>query len=192
MFKKLLSLLLITVALSTPTAYADQNPSSAALGIMIEALSSLKQYQSTGRVSFEDVEEVIVAELLPSMDINESARLALKKYWSNLKPKQQLILKTYMATSLVDNYSTIFASYDDLSGVKISVSSKVKRKNNKAIVTMHVADVNSRKSIAVKLKMIMTRKEWHIYDVELSGVSLVKNQKASFNSYCNPPISNAC
>jgi len=167
----------------TPSVKADQNPSSAALGIMIEALSSLKQYRSTDKTSFEDVEKVIVAELLPSLDIDESARQALKKYWLELTPKQQLILKTYIAVSLVDNYSSILSSYDDLNGIKLSVNPKAKRKDNKAIVQLFVTDINKDNTITVKLKMIKRHNDWHIYDAVLSGVSLVKNYKASFNSH---------
>ena len=180
---KLTLSLLLALAVITPKVNADQNPSSAALGIMIEALSSLEQYQSTGRVSFEDVEEVIVAELLPSLDITESTRLALKKYWSELTPKQQLILKTYIATSLVDNYSSILSSYDNLGKIKLSASPDVRRKGNRAIVTLYASTQDgSSKPIEFQLKMIK-RDEWYVYDVVLSGVSLVKNYKAGFNSY---------
>jgi phospholipid transport system substrate-binding protein len=149
---------------------------------MVEALASLEEYRSTGRTSIEDVEEVIVAELLPSLNITESTRISLKKYWSDLTPKQQLILKTYIATSLVDNYSSVLHSYEDLSSIKISVDPKVKRKDNKAIVKMYIAEQGKNKPIAIVLKMILTGDDWHIYDVVLSGVSLVKNYKATFNS----------
>jgi len=182
MLKKLILIFSLLFALLTPVS-ADKEPSSAALGIMVEALASLQEYRGTGRTSIEDVEDVIVAELLPSLDITESTRIALKKYWSNLTPRQQLILKTYIATSLVSNYSSVLHSYEDLNSIKLSVDPKVKRKNNKAIVKMYIAEEGKKKPITVVLKMILTGNDWHIYDVVLSGVSLVKNYKATFNSH---------
>jgi len=181
MLKRLFSAVLLLFFLIAPVN-ADQNPSTAALGIMIDALTSLQEYRGTGKTSIEDVEEVIIAELLPSLDITESARIALKRYWLRLTPKQQLILKTYIATSLVDSYSSVLSSYESLEGVEISVDPEVKRKENKAIVKMHIKD-GDKKPITVKLKMVMNDQDWHIYDVVLSGVSLVKNYKASFNSH---------
>ncbi len=181
MLKRLFSAVLLLFFLIAPVN-ADQNPSTAALGIMIDALTSLQEYRGTGKTSIEDVEEVIIAELLPSLDITESARIALKRYWLRLTPKQQLILKTYIATSLVDSYSSVLSSYESLEGVEISVDPEVKRKDNKAIVKMHIKD-GDKKPITVKLKMVMNDQDWHIYDVVLSGVSLVKNYKASFNSH---------
>ena len=182
LLKRFFAVLIISLLVVT-SAKADRSPSAAALGIMVEALASLKEYRGTGKTSIEDVEDVIVAELLPSLDITESTRIALKKYWSDLTPKQQLILKTYIATSLVDNYSSVLHSYQNLDNIKVSVDPNVKRKDNKAIVKMYIAEAERKKPVMVTLKMMLSGNDWHIYDVVLSGVSLVKNYRANFNSH---------
>ena len=150
---------------------------------MTEALLSLKESKAQGKSSIKDVENLIFTHLFPNMAINESTKLVLKKkHWPTLTPKQQLILKTYIAVSLVDNYSAILAAYDDLDSIKITADPRVKRKGNKAIVKLLISINGSSKPVAVSLKMIL-QDDWAIYDVVFSGVSLVKNYKATFNSH---------
>ena len=74
------------------------------------------------------------------------------------------------------------AAYDDLDSIKITADPRVKRKGNKAIVKLLISINGSSKPVAVSLKMIL-QDDWAIYDVVFSGVSLVKNYKATFNSH---------
>ncbi len=182
MFKKTSTILLLLMGFFSGSAVSAPSPEVAAVHIMTEALLALKESKSQGKSSIEDVEDLIVSQLLPSLDINESTKQALKKHWSNLKPRQQLILKTYIAVSLVDSYSSILASYDDLDSIKISANPNVKRKDNKAIVKLKININGDTKPVIVSLKMILSD-DWHIYDVVFSGVSLVKNYQASFGSH---------
>lgn len=139
MIKKIASLLiLLSVSLFSPIASAEPPPEVAAVHIMTEALLALKESKAEGKSSIDDVENLIVTNLLPNLNITESTRLALKNHWSGLSPKQQLILKTYIATSLVDNYASILAAYDDLDSIKISADPIVKRKGSKAIVKLNI------------------------------------------------------
>ncbi len=153
----------------------------AAVHIMTDALLALKESKAQGKSSVEDVELLIVERLLPNLDMTESTKQVLKTHWNELKPQQQLILKSYLAVSLVDNYSAILAAYDDLDGIKITANPKVKRKDNKAIVKLNIYINGDQKPVVVSLKMMLSN-DWHIYDVVFSGVSLVKNYQASFSS----------
>ncbi len=182
MFVKISAILLILVSFISTKAMSAPPPEVAAVHVMTEALLALKESKAQGNNSVEDVEELIISQLLPSLDINESTKQALKKHWDALKPKQKTILQTYIAVSLVDNYSSILSTYDDLDSIKISADSKVKRKGNKAIVKLKININGESKPIIVSLKMILSD-DWHIYDVVFSGVSLVKNYQASFGSH---------
>ncbi len=182
MFKKFCAtLIFLSGSLFSTITLSEPPPEIAAVHIMTEALLALKESKAQGKSSIEDVENLIVEQLLPSLDINESTKQALKKHWSDLTPKQQIILKTYIAVSLVDSYSSILASYNDLDSIKISADPKVKRKDNKAIVKLHINIGGDPKPVVVSLKMILD-KDWSIYDVVFSGVSLVKNYYATFGS----------
>ena len=183
MFKKISTFFLLILSLFLPHgAWSAPPPEVAAVHIMTDALLALKESKAQGKSSVEDVEELIAGQLLPDLDINESTRQSLKKHWNDLSAKQKLILRTYVAVSLVDNYAAILAAYDDLDGIKISTDPQVRRKDNKAIVKLNIHINGNSDPFIVDLKMILNG-DWRIYDVVFSGVSLVKNHKASFGSH---------
>jgi phospholipid transport system substrate-binding protein len=80
------------------------------------------------------------------------------------------------------DYAGILGSYEKLDSVNIEVNPKVKRKDNKAIVKLIITLNNDPKPINITLKMIRSS-HWQVYDVIFSGVSLVKNYAAQFNSH---------
>ncbi|SFV80588.1 ABC-type transport system involved in resistance to organic solvents, auxiliary component [hydrothermal vent metagenome] len=114
------------------------------------------------------------------MDV--STELALKKHWDKLNHNQKVIFQRYISHSLMKDYAGILGSYKKLDSVSITVNPKVKRKDNKAIVKLIITLNNDPKPINITLKMIRSSK-WRVYDVVFSGVSLVKNYAAQFNSH---------
>ena len=93
MVKKISAILLLIVSgLFSNSAISAPPPEVAAVHIMTDALLALKESKAQGKSSIEDVENLIVEQLLPNLDITESTRQALKTHWDELKPQQQLIL----------------------------------------------------------------------------------------------------
>ena len=84
--------------------------------------------------------------------------------------------------SLIRDYVGILSSYKDIDSVQISVDPKIKRKDNKAIVKLVISINDAKEPFVISLKMIRLN-SWSVYDVVFSGVSVVKNYKAQFNSY---------
>ena len=76
----------------------------------------------------------------------------------------------------------ILASYERLDSVQISVDPEVRRKDNKAIVKLNITINDDTKPFVTSLKMIRLN-SWHVYDIVFSGVSIVKNYQAQFDSY---------
>ena len=185
MLKKI-SIIFVFLSISVfSTAAPDKilSADKAALHIMTEALLSLKDLKSGKDNSFADVEHLIRYNLLPNVNLTESTHQTLKKHWSNLNVNQKILLENYITESLVRDYSGILDAYNNLDNIKIEVDPKVKRKDNKAIVKLKIyINGNNAKPITVSLKMILSN-DWRIYDVVFSGVSLIKNYRASFNSH---------
>jgi phospholipid transport system substrate-binding protein len=182
MFKKIIAILMFIVSSFYATlSISASNPEVVAVRIMTDALSDIKDFKAQGKDTVKDVRELMATKLLPSLDINESAKQSLKKHWSELSTSQQEIIKTYVAVSLVDSYSSVLSSYEHSNSVKISANPDVKHKGNKAIVKLDIIINENPKPIKVYLKMILND-DWYIYDVVFLGVSLVENYQASFNS----------
>ena len=157
-------------------------PHTAALNIMVNALSSLKELRKQNKDSTENIETLIRIKLLPNIAMDVSTELALKKHWPELSAKQKLIFQKYITQSLIRDYAGILGAYENLNTINIAVDPKVKRKDNKAIVKLIVNLNNNPKPINITLKMIRTSK-WRVYDVIFSGVSMIKNYRAQFNSH---------
>jgi phospholipid transport system substrate-binding protein len=157
-------------------------PNTAALNIMANALSSLKELRKSGKATTENIKTLIKIKLLPSIAMDVSTELALKKHWGKLNHDQRVIFQRYISHSLMKDYTGILGSYKKLDSVSISVNPNVKRKGNKAIVKLIVRLNDGQKPINITLKMIRSN-QWRVYDVVFSGVSLIKNYAAQFNSH---------
>ncbi|WP_190600031.1 MlaC/ttg2D family ABC transporter substrate-binding protein [Candidatus Vesicomyidisocius sp. SY067_SCS001] len=157
-------------------------PSSAALNIMVSALTSLKELKKQKRATKKNIEALTRLKILPNIAINVSTKIALNKYWDNLNIQQKQFFKYYISESLIQDYVGILSSYDKLNSVHISVDPNVKRKNDKAIVRLIININNDPKPSIISLKMIRFN-TWRVYDIVFSGISIVKNYREQFNSY---------
>lgn len=167
----------------TTTSVISDQPDTAALDIMQNALSSLQQLKQQKQANFANVEQLIKEKLLPNIAANVAAELSLKTHWSKLTEPQKTLFQRYIINSLIDDYGRILTVYDsDLDGINIKILSGLKRKNNKAIVKLNIRLSKGSKGYNISLKMIKTP-SWKIYDVVFSGVSLIKNYQAQFDSH---------
>jgi len=157
-------------------------PNSAALNIMVSALSSLKELKKQNKATKENVEALIRIKLVPNIAMGVSTKIALNKHWDGLNVQQKKFFQRYITESLIQDYVGILSSYEKLDSIQISVDPKVKRKDNKAIVKLNISINEDEKPFKVSLKMIRLN-AWHVYDIVFSGVSIVKNYQAQFNSY---------
>ncbi len=168
--------------LNDPVAEIIDPPGAAALNIIVNNLSSLKALRKKNKASIENVEHLIKVKLLPNIATNIATELTLKKHWLKLSDQQKSIFKAYIIQSLIRDYAGILGAYDQLDSINISVDPKIKRKGNKAIVKLIIHLGDNPKPINVTLKMIRSN-QWRAYDLVFSGVSLMKNYRAQFNSH---------
>ena len=171
-----------TKTINNPVAEIIDPPGAAALNIIVNNLSSLKALRKQNIASIENVEHLIKVKLLPNIATNIATELTLKKHWLKLSDQQKSIFKAYIVQSLIRDYAGILGSYEKLESVKITVDPKIKRKGNKAIVKLVINLGDNPKPIHVTLKMIRSS-QWRAYDLVFSGVSLMKNYRAQFNSH---------
>ncbi|BAS67803.1 MlaC/ttg2D family ABC transporter substrate-binding protein [Bathymodiolus septemdierum thioautotrophic gill symbiont] len=157
-------------------------PGAAALNIMVNALSSLKELRKQNRANNENVKTLIKIKFLPNLAINYSTQLTLKNHWSNLSKEQKYLFQRYITQSLIKDYAGYLGAYEQLESINISVSPNIKRKDNKAIVKLLISFDGNPKPFKVTLNMIHLDR-WRIYDVRFLGVSIIKTYQAQFNAY---------
>lgn len=157
-------------------------PNTAALNIMAGILSSLKELKKQNQATPENIKALINIKLLPNIAMDVVMHLALKNHWDELNYKQKQLFQYYITHSLIKDYEGVLGTYEKLNSVNISVNPKVRRKDNKAIVKLSIAFDSTQNPFNVTLKMVRSDR-WRVYDMLFSGVSLIKNYQAQFNSH---------
>lgn len=168
---------------TNPTTNVNSSPQISALNIMQDTLSSLKKLKSSNKINAENVKILLLeTKLLSDTGVRTATEMSLRKHWGELSTSQKTIFQQYIVQSLIKDYSSVFTSYDKLDKIHISIDPKVKRQDNRAIIKLVIRVNEIDKPVILTLKMIQTDR-WHIYDVVFSGVSLIKNYQAQFNSH---------
>ncbi len=157
-------------------------PGAAALTIIVDSLSSLKELKKHNQSTIENIKALINVKLFPHLDINTALKISLKGYWEDLDFKQRQVFYKYIVQSLVNDYAAILVTYDNLDSINVSVDPEIVRKDNRALVKLRITFNDDPKVTVVSLKMIRSNR-WKVYDVVFSGVSLVKNYRSQFKSY---------
>ena len=157
-------------------------PGTAALNIMLSALSSFKELKKSEQASMENTTSLVKIKVLPYIAMETSTQIALEDHWNQLNAQQKQLFVNYIEHSLIKDYVGMLYSYKDIDYVEIALQQNVLRKDNRALVNLEIkANAESKPSV-ITLKMIRDGR-WRIYDVVFSGVSVVKNYNAQFNSH---------
>lgn len=157
-------------------------PNTAALNIMMSALSSLKKLREQGYANPENVRALINIKLLPNIAMGVSTQSALKDHWGYLNDEQKQLFQHYITHALIRDYAGALGAYKELDSINILVDPNVKRKGNRAIVKLKIAFGNNPNRFKITLNMVRSDR-WRIYDVKFSGVSMIKTYRAQFNSH---------
>ena len=157
-------------------------PGTAALNIMLSALSSFKELKKSEQASMENTTSLVKIKVLPYIAMETSTQIALEDHWNKLNAQQKQLFVNYIEHSLIKDYVGMLYSYKDIDYVEIALQQNVLRKDNRALVNLEIKANAESKPLVITLKMIRDGR-WRIYDVVFSGVSVVKNYNAQFNSH---------
>lgn len=176
MFKKLsLSFFLLCCAciglsLASPVDMLD-NVSS-------QLIKALQQNKATIKTNPALVENLARQIVLPHVDVNTMARLALgRDGWNQASTSQRQQFVTQFTTLMIRTYSAALANYTNQTitfypirgtyGQQTQVSSKIIQPGGPAI--------------PVTYKVINRNGQWYVYDFSVDGVSLVQSFRSQFN-----------
>lgn len=126
----------------------------------------------------------IVNTITPTFDFELMAKLSLGKTWKKIsKPDRKKFIKLYVKR-MEQSYSSKLDSY---SGEKVEIKKLLKPKKNRIVLITDL--VNKEKKLEIAYKFYKPKKEkagkntWLIYDVEISGISILKADKAQFKEF---------
>lgn len=126
----------------------------------------------------------IIKLLVPTFDFELMAKLSLGKAWKTLPNKEQNRFVELYVERMKQSYSSKLDSYN---GEKIEVTKIDQPKKNRIALVTNLESQQQKLEIVYKFykpkKKQADKDTWLIYDAEISGVSILKTDKAQFKEF---------
>ena len=126
----------------------------------------------------------IINILEPTFDFELMAKLSLGKSWKKLPQKDKEKFIELYVKRMKKSYSSKLDSYN---GEKIEVTNIKQPKSNRIALITDLESTSQNLEIVYKFYKPKEKKkdkdDWLIYDAEISGVSILKTDKAQFKEF---------
>ena len=169
----------VALLMGVQTAFAvntDVAPDVLARTTTQEVIALLKADKDIQGGNLKKVYELVEAKVLPNFDFNRMTQLAIGKHWASASAQQKQALVREFRNLLVRTYATSLTAFSNQSVEfkpfrmnpgedDVTVKSEVKQPGGQAI--------------PIDYSMYRTAFGWKVYDVNIDGVSLVTNYRAS-------------
>jgi len=173
--KNLLSLLL--VALSSVALAQEVAPDVLVKRITTEVIGIIKQDKDIQAGNSKKIADLVEKRILPHFSFAHMTRIAVAVNWRRATPEQQKALAEEFKTLLVRTYSNALSLYRDQAiefkplrmrpdDVDVTVKSEIRQKGAQPVTLYY--------------DMEKTPTGWKVYDVKVSGVSLITNYREDF------------
>ncbi len=115
--------------------------------------------------------------LLPHMDFEAMAQLALGPPWRDATPEQRREFTDEFRNLLVRTYSTAWLAYDNQTIEYLPV--RPASRPDRATVTVRLLESGGQRTI-LAYSLRLKNGAWKVYDLALDGVSLLTNYRSEF------------
>jgi phospholipid transport system substrate-binding protein len=161
-------------AAAQPAAPAAVRPDVLMSSVTAEVIAILKQDIAAGQAT--NVAQLVETRILPLFDFERMTRMAVARNWRLASAEQQAALVAQFRTLLVRTYSSALSSYRDeeLEYKPLRVAP------GETDVLVKSAVRRGAESLTIDYDMESTAASWKVYDVTISGVSLVITYRETF------------
>lgn len=141
------------------------------------ALKALHAHSKSELTQPAVVHQLVSKYVLPVVDIQASARLVLGRYWRTATPAQREAFVAQFTELLIRTYSKSLSEYPD---------STIRYLRNRDTSDGRFATVHTevlppgREPIPVTYSLFKAGSHWKIYDLTISGLSLVQSYRSTF------------
>jgi phospholipid transport system substrate-binding protein len=173
--KNLLSLLL--VAFSSLALAQEVAPDVLVKSITTEVIGIIKQDKDIQAGNPKKIADVVEKRILPHFSFARMTQIAVAVNWRRATPEQQKVLTEEFKTLLVRTYSNALSLYRD----QVIDFKPLRMKPDDTEVTIK-SDIKQKGAQPVTLDYDMekTPSGWKVFDVKVSGVSLITNYREEF------------
>jgi phospholipid transport system substrate-binding protein len=161
-------------AAAQPAAPAAVRPDVLMSSVTAEVIAILEQDIAAGQAT--NVAQLVETRILPLFDFERMTRMAVARNWRLASAEQQAALVAQFRTLLVRTYSSALSSYRDeeLEYKPLRVAP------GETDVLVRSAVRRGAETLTIDYDMESTGAGWKVYDVTISGVSLVITYRETF------------
>lgn len=159
-----------------PVALGSLGPTEELKPTLNKIIDILADSSLSGSQYKEERRAKIMAIAIKGFDFPEMAKLVLGKTWNTINQEQQTLFEQ-LFTKLLEN--TYIGKLESYSGQEVKFQDE-RIKGDKA----QVSTVIDNNGVAIPVHYVMLQKEssWKVYDINIEGVSLVRNFREQFKS----------
>jgi phospholipid transport system substrate-binding protein len=139
---------------------------------------ALKAYDN--KLDFIRSAELVKNIMEPHVDVNRASLLILGKHWRTATHDQRDRFKREFRTLMIRTYTTAFSEFHTYHVDYLPLETTPGE--NKVTVRTEMRRPSSPQPLPVSYRMENIAGEWKVYDVIISGVSLVQNYRSTFSS----------
>ncbi len=174
--KQLLSLV-FAVLLSAGAAAQEMAPDVLVKSVTEDVLAAVRQDKDIQNGNTQKTIDLVETKVLPYFNFRRMTSLAVGRDWNKATPQQKDLLTRQFQELLVRTYSNALSAYRDQ--VVRYRPFKMNPGDTDVLVRTEVIQPGAR-PIQLDYSLEKSDKGWKVYDVVVSGVSLVTNYRESF------------
>lgn len=176
---KLLSVLALVFAFAMPTQSLEADPKVVVKAVADKVLSEILANKDKLNEGPDFLLNLIETHMLPIIDQERMAKMALKSHWKTIDKQQQQNFIEGFKRLMIKTYAGAFKAY---TGQKVSYSdTKFNKSGSKAIVSsaIHMAGGSL---VNLQYRMYKAKSgKWMVYDANLAGLGVLKTYRVQFN-----------
>jgi len=166
------------IGLASAAATAqDLAPDALVRGISEDLRAAIRQDKAIQAGDTRKLAALVEARVMPHFDFRRTTQIALGTHWRHASPEQQEELTREFRALLVRTYSGALASYRDQA---IDYRPLRMRPGDSEVTVRTIVRQSGAEPIVIEYDMERAAVDWKVYDVRVSGISLVATYRSSF------------
>ena len=150
--------------------------------IIGDILCSFIDLHTEGNNNFFSALSLTKKKIIPYIDFEYSAELALGSYWEQLQPMDRKIFERDIKTTLINEYINSLVNMENWEHVTITVDKNFSQLNNLAEVKIVSTLEEEYRYITAAVTLKLIRKDrWRVYDLVWQSFSILDYFEYSYN-----------
>jgi phospholipid transport system substrate-binding protein len=168
---------MLVVAYSSLAMAQESAPDVLVKNITTEVVDIIKQDKEIQAGNPKRIAEVVETRILPHFSFARMTQIAVAVNWRRATPEQQKVLTEEFKTLLVRTYSNALSLYRDQ---VIQFKPLRMRPDDTEVTVKSEIRQKGAQSVTLDYDMEKTPAGWKVFDVKVSGVSLITNYREEF------------